>query len=589
MKTYLILILGFALAGCSTGDRVFRQGSELVGKETPLGSFSLVDGSAEKHYGSFRMVPSDHPPFDSAFEVTVDRLTIFSWDLMLVKTIEDSVRTGDVLYVEFYAKSVQPKPKTRVGQISLKFNSFLIFPVEIDSVWRKYASYAVAEKDVAPSESQIRFECAFEPQVVAIGGIRFHRFDPGFDVEGLEGITPLYSVDPAWEKEADARIDSLRKGTGVLTLTDQEGNPLPFCDYRLEMVNHAFSWGTAIGPSYLIDTSQTGQVFRQVLKHNFNQIVFEDHLKWRAWEDPVRRADVFRAVEWLEENGFGMRGHCLVWPWFDFPLQLKKAGNDTTALISAIRAHIVEEASAMKGHLVDWDVLNEPFVAKDTHNIFIYRDIRELNGIEEVVNWYRRVHGVDPEPRLFINDFDILSDGALFETHKDHYEEIISQLLENGAPLHGIGFQGHFEGSLTPPQKVLEVLDRYGRFGLPMLVTEFDVDMSAGHEEEMYRFTHDFLKACFSHPGFDGFLNWGFWARRHWKPRTAFFDAEWNLSPGGSAWRDLIYGQWWSTGEGKTDAYGQLTFRGFYGDYRITYQDEGQTVERTFSLQQAGK
>jgi len=218
----------------------------------------------------------------------------------------------------------------------------------------------------------------------------------------------------------------------------------------------------------------------------------------------------------------------------------------------------------------------------------LYQNIRNVLGEEEILKWYRTVHSIDPDARMFINDYDIVADGANAETHKNDFKDFITMLIRNGIPLGGIGFQGHFEGYLTSPERIYEVINQFAEFGLPIVITEFDVDISDGHDEELYNFTHDFMKTCFSHPSIDGIINWGFWAGRHWKPKAAFYDINWNRRANGKAWRDAVYREWWTIEEGKTGNNGEISFKGFMGDYRLSFMQNGKNMERTFSLGRNG-
>ena len=59
--------------------------------------------------------------------------------------------------------------------------------------------------------------------------------------------------------------------------------------------------------------------------------------------------------------------------------------------------------------------------------------------------------------------------------HRDHYEKMIQLLVDQGAPLDGIGMQGHFGSSLTSPDDLMEILDRYAKFEKEIAVTEYDI------------------------------------------------------------------------------------------------------------------
>jgi len=96
------------------------------------------------------------------------------------------------------------------------------------------------------------------------------------------------------------------------------------------------------------------------------------------------------------------------------------------------------------------------------------------------------------------------------------------------------------------------------------------------------------MKICFLQPKTDAFLNWGFWAGKHWRPDAAFYDQNWNISTIGKAWRDMIYESWWTKVSGNIDSNGMVNFRGFSGDYKITCINNGKKVEKAFRLEKNG-
>ena len=49
-------------------------------------------------------------------------------------------------------------------------------------------------------------------------------------------------------------------------------------------------------------------------------------------------------------------------------------------------------------------------------------------------------------------------------------------LIDQGAPITGLGMQGHFGDNVTAPEKLLSLLDRFARFGLDIKITEFDIN-----------------------------------------------------------------------------------------------------------------
>jgi hypothetical protein len=159
-------------------------------------------------------------------------------------------------------------------------------------------------------------------------------------------------------------------------------------------------------------------------------------------------------------------------------------------------------------------------------------------------------------------------------------------LLDKGAPLGGIGMQGHFNWQLTPPVRLLEVLDRFAALGLPIEVTEFDVDIT--DEQLQADYLRDFMTAVFSHPKVKGILMWGFWEGYHWRPNAALFRKDWSVKPNGQAWMDLVLKTWWTETEGKAGAGGEYKVRGFQGDYEVTAKAGGRTKNVRVSLPPSG-
>jgi endo-1,4-beta-xylanase len=125
---------------------------------------------------------------------------------------------------------------------------------------------------------------------------------------------------------------------------------------------------------------------------------------------------------------------------------------------------------------------------------------------------------VDPGAALYIIDYSILSAGGNDVPHQNHYFGTIRRLEDSGAPVQGIGMQGHFSQNLTPPVRLWEILDRFGALNKPIQITEFDIDMA--DEQLQAAYTRDFLTAVFAHPTVKGFLMWGFREGRHWRPTS---------------------------------------------------------------------
>jgi hypothetical protein len=145
-----------------------------------------------------------------------------------------------------------------------------------------------------------------------------------------------------------------------------------------------------------------------------------------------------------------------------------------------------------------------------------------------------------------------------------------------------LGLQAHISANPSPPVNLIAVLDRYAGLGLPVRVTEFDINTD--DEELQADYTRDFLIAMFSHSSVVGVQLWGFWENAHWIPRGAMYRANWSEKPNARAYKALVLDQWRTRVTGTTDAQGTWRSRGFHGDYVVTVEHGGRTFEHVFSL-----
>ena len=266
----------------------------------------------------------------------------------------------------------------------------------------------------------------------------------------------------------------------------------------------------------------------------------------------------------------------MIWPsWENTPGWLREFELQPDKLRAAIDAHFADQTSVLKGWLDEWDVINESYA----HN-----DVVKVLGREEMARWFKLAHQGDPSVRLFYNDYIMFAGGGE-DSPSQYFFDTIKFFKEQGAPIGGIGEQGHFGGSPPSPQKVLATFDRFQALGLPIQISEFDIDTS--DEELKTHYTRDFMTACFSHPAVSGVMMWGFWEGAHWRPRAALWSKDWTLRPNGQVWLDLVTREWWTSTEGATDQRGTFKARGFCGDYEITVQAASKVVTRHCHLSNA--
>ena len=356
-----------------------------------------------------------------------------------------------------------------------------------------------------------------------------------------------------------------------------DGKPIEGARVNVVMTRHAFAFGSAVKADLLTRSDATAKKYRAIITRLFNEVVFENDLKWKR---RGKRSDerIEASLRWLAENGITARGTTLIWPsWRHTPTGTEALKDDPDALRTAIEERITTTVSRWRGRLVDWDVANETY----THH-----QLQDVLGRDSVAEWFELARAADPEAKLYINDYGILNAGAKDSLHQQSYFEQITRLQEAGAPLDGIGVQSHFSAQLTSPERLLEITDRFASFGLPIKVTEFD--FTTDDVELQAAYLHDFYTAMFSHEAIEGILMWGFWNEAHWRPKAALFDANFQPRPHAIAYENLVLRDWWTDETAITNIDGEATIRGFLGEHEVSVTVAGETSTAMATLEHGG-
>src|SRR5690606_13889319 len=82
--------------------------------------------------------------------------------------------------------------------------------------------------------------------------------------------------------------------------------------------------------------------------------------------------------------------------------------------------------------------------------------------IEMVRMAFEEARAANPQGRFVLNDFDLSED----------YERVIGECLEAGIQIDALGVQTHMHQGFRGEEQITSILDRFGRFGLPIQMTE---------------------------------------------------------------------------------------------------------------------
>ncbi len=405
-------------------------------------------------------------------------------------------------------------------------------------------------------------------------------FDLTFDnVAITDEVPPPYdgwAPDAPWRTEAAARIDAYRKSDLNINVVDAKGQPIPGAQVAVAMLAHEFGFGSAVKAWRLQGNDPTNAEYQQKITELFNEATLTNNLKWKAWEGEFgtnfTHEGAVNAIDWLASQGIQVRGHNLVWPGINHLPQsiVDMLDNppldplEQQTLRDAITAHIADVAgySGVKGALVDWDVVNEP---RDNHDVMDALGEGDL----AMVHWFQEAAAADPNAKRYLNEHKVISSGGAADTaSQQEYFDTLEFLINNGAPIDGIGIQGHFSPqSLTGPEQLWDIFDRFAALGLDMKITEFS--FATADEQLQADYMRDFMTAVFAYEGIDAFIQWGFW-EGDTAADSAMYRDDWSIKPNGQTYLDLVFDQWWTNEDLLTDEAGGTSLRGFKGDYEVT-------------------
>jgi len=573
-----ILLIGLALSIPVLSQEIPTGGDPVLPEDAAI-RMSLQGSSL----GRRTIVDVDSMPFDRAIQAETTVLPDNTWGVQLGLSISAAVDEDDALLAVFYARGIESSQES--GEAFSEFifetaadpwDKSISFPISVVGEWKQYFIPFSPVQDYSIGGANVLFRLGYNPQTIQFGGLELLNYHDAYEVEDLPRTTPDYEgkdPDAPWRAQAEQMIDTYRKADIAILVLDDNSNPVEDGLVRVEMKKHAYKFGSAVDARRMMQGDSDAQQYNETIETYFNRVVMENDLKWGPWESWDRNATL-DALDMLNDMGIEIRGHCLVWPsWNNTPDDLEENENNPIYLEIRVLDHIEEEAGALSGMLVDWDVINEPFWN---------HDIMDVLGDEVMVDWFNKTREMDQTAILYLNDNNIISGGGVDAAHQEDFYNTVQFLLDNGAPLQGLGTQCHFGTNVTPPERIWAVLDHLAGYGLEIQATEFDID--SPYEDLQVDYTRDFMTAYFAHPSTVGILTWGFWDGQHWKPTAAFWDEDWNLRPHGETWVELVTETWWTNEELFTDSQGEAATRGFLGEYEISIQNGESQLTTDFSL-----
>ena len=550
-------------------------------------------------FGTIEKVESADAPTKFIFRATSPAKLEKSYELALNKSFTGAIAKDQVCLFVVKARTVESEMADGKGKITCAvqntkdYKSTVLWKTQIiGKDWETTYFVFQAGNDLPEGVGNAKIAIGEQKQVIEVADIQVYRFPIGFDVFKAPQMKKTYAgreLDAPWRAEAEARIAKLRQGQLNVVVHDAAGKPIEGAKVTVRMKRHLFGFGSAVDVNMLSGlgfkiTEQDQIKYRNTVDELFSRVVPESGLRVgniegatdpaKPWEAASRlrtQAAVQWTLQWAKDKKMTSRGHYLSWgylePWA--AEEVKKGG--PAGLMTRYDQHWAFALPFAAPYVDEWDALNHPvpFVEADAlYNIVgpdVYPDI------------YAKIRK-QTDKLLFVNEDTFNPDRtAGFDKHMKH-------LIAKGQTPDGCGFQSHFSDYAIPSiDDEWKIYQHFGSMVKHLTVTEYDFQTLDDqlHADHM----RDMLTLCYSHPQMTGFVIWGFWEKRHWKPTAAMFKADWTERPAVKVWRDLVKTKWWTNADLSTDAEGKAPLSAYYGWFDITIEHAGKT--KTFEVKHA--
>ncbi|MFO1440767.1 MAG: endo-1,4-beta-xylanase [Verrucomicrobiaceae bacterium] len=444
--------------------------------------------------------------------------------------------------------------------------------VGIHHEWREQPVVFVTEEAVPADKAAVVLLCGQKEQSIEVESIRVLKYSASMDVALFPKAKPIPRTyvgrepDSPWRKAALERIEQHRKKDLSLVVTNADGQPLPEMEVKLSLKRHAFGFGSAVVAKRFSGESEDDRRYREIVDKLFSIIVFENDLKDGNWgpdfndgRKAKRNTELDAAFQWLAERHIDVRGHYLMQVATPFNLHDIK---DNAVIRQRTLDSVKERLAFVKDRVIEWDVINHPIAWGGADML------NKRPGLEKIDREVFTLARSLTKLPFFINEDQVFRPGP----QCDETFTYIEKLNADGFTVAGLGNQAHFHESYLPsPEHLLAVTDRFAKIVPHQAITEYDV-VTTEDEELAADYTRDVLIAVFSHPAYTSFLLWGFWEGSHWKPEAASWSKDWSIRPRGEVLEEWIGRKWHTEVTLKTDAKGQVSWRGFPGWYEVSAQ-----------------
>lgn len=382
-------------------------------------------------------------------------------------------------------------------------------------------------------------------------------------------------------------IPEHRTSTATLEVTGASGAPLAGTDVEVSLVSHEFGFGN-IGFELLPllgegEPSPEAREFTERFTRVFNMATLPFY--WGRYEPREGEPDhdrMERAARHLASHGVHLKGHPLVWHTVQPDWLLGRPLEEVERLL---RARVRDITSRFAGLVDHFDAINEVVIMPvfDNGDNAVTPLAAARGRVEMVRLAVDEARAGNPAVKLVLNDFDL----------SERYEQLVEEVLSAGIRLDAIGLQTHMHQGYRGEEWVLDKVERFARFGLPLQFTETTlvsgdlmppeiVDLNdyqvpewpttpEGEQRQADELERHY-RALFGHPAVESLTYWGLLDQGAWLGAPAgLVRLDGTVKPAYERLDQLINHEWgFAPTTMRTDADGHLHLTGPTGRWRVS-------------------
>lgn len=414
--------------------------------------------------------------------------------------------------------------------------------------------------------------------------------------------TQIHAEHEPWQLEnANARIDSIRKGTTDLNFTFANGKKLPSnAKLNLELQSHDFKFGVSMTQARGFFGTDAFQPYLEATKSlfNFATVGFYWYLtdERRNKKQKQKIDDALNTViDWGVQNNIALKGHPLLWHESnpDWVVNME----DMTKMDTLINKKISRLINTYP-EIDYWDVYNEPVAPFKNHV--------KPNGVSK---WVKFKGGIYPAMAYLYNYVEKINSNKIYVNN--HYNpsdpafhELNKQMTDNDIPYQAIGMQAHmqtFDGIFSESE-LWDLLESFSVYDKEIQFTELSItsspkfnnwkdhqvfldkrdkankkgrklNLETSIEGEFYQaaYLKDFYTLVFSHPKVSAITMWNLTDRNAWRGHAAgILRSDFSPKPAFETLKKLIKETWSTEVDTIINPKKPFQLIGFYGHYEGT-------------------